>query len=53
MVDRIAQCLGEMDADELNLGYLSPEEAAQVLMNSWQGAVMKMKMELKRGSSEI
>lgn len=53
MIDRIAQCLSEMDADELNLGYLKPDEAAQVLMNSWQGAVMKMKMEKNRSALDV
>lgn len=53
MVDRIAQCLGEMDTNELNLGNLEPEEAAQVLMNSWQGAVMKMKLEKNRAALDV
>lgn len=53
MVDRIAQCLGEMDTNELNLSHLQPEEAAQVLMNSWQGAVMKMKLEKNRAALDV
>ncbi len=45
MVDRIADCLTDLEARELNLGGLSPEEGAQLLMNSWQGAIMKMKLQ--------
>ncbi|GAB5498637.1 MAG: TetR/AcrR family transcriptional regulator [Pseudohongiellaceae bacterium] len=53
MVRRIAEVLAKMDASELNLGHLPPEEAAQVLMNSWQGAIMKMKLEKSREPLEV
>ncbi len=53
LVDRIALCLAEMDTSELNLGHLSSDDAAQVLMNSWQGAVMKMKMEKNRSALDV
>ena len=53
MVDRIAQCLRETETDTLNLGHLNAEEAAQVLMNSWQGAVMKMKLEKSRTALDV
>ena len=45
MVDRIAECLTDLETKELNLGDLNPEEGAQLLMNSWQGAIMKMKLQ--------
>ncbi|NKB35100.1 MAG: TetR family transcriptional regulator [Pseudomonadales bacterium] len=47
-VDQIAECIENMAANELNLNHLEPREAAQVLMNSWQGAIMKMKLEKSR-----
>jgi TetR/AcrR family transcriptional repressor of nem operon len=53
MVDRIALCLRQADSSELNLGHLQPHEAAQVLMNSWQGAIMKMKLEKSREPLEV
>ena len=53
MLDRLAQSLAEMDAAELNLGHLDAEEAAQVLLNSWQGAVMKMKLEKSREPLDV
>lgn len=53
MVDRIAKCLADMDTSRLNLGHLSADEAAQVLMNSWQGAVMKMKLEKSRSALDV
>ena len=53
MVDRIAQCLAETETDSLNLGHLDAKEAAQVLMNSWQGAVMKMKLEKSRAALDV
>jgi TetR/AcrR family transcriptional repressor of nem operon len=53
MVDRIALCLQHTDSSELNLGHLQPHEAAQVLMNSWQGAIMKMKLEKSREPLEV
>ncbi|MDA0927709.1 MAG: TetR family transcriptional regulator C-terminal domain-containing protein [Proteobacteria bacterium] len=48
MVDRIAECLKGPEARDLNLGELNPDEGAQLLMNSWQGAVMKMKLQKSR-----
>ena len=45
MVDRIANCIEETEDDELNTGDLPAAEAAQLLMNSWQGAIMKMKLQ--------
>jgi len=53
MVNRIAESLEEMDTAELNLGDLSADEAAQVLMNSWQGAIMKMKLEKNRSALNV
>jgi len=48
VVDQVAQCVEQMQSNELNLNHLQPREAAQVLMNSWQGAIMKMKLEKSR-----
>ena len=45
MVDRIASCIEQTEEDELNTGALPAGEAAQLLMNSWQGAIMKMKLQ--------
>ncbi len=53
MVDKVAECIANMEHDALNLGHLSAEEAAQVLMNSWQGAIMKMKLEKSRQPLEV
>jgi TetR/AcrR family transcriptional repressor of nem operon len=53
MLDRLAQSLAEMDAADLKLGHLDAEEAAQVLLNSWQGAVMKMKLEKSREPLDV
>ena len=53
MVSRIAACIEQMAADELKLGSLGATEAAQVLMNSWQGAIMRMKLEKSRQPLEV
>lgn len=53
MVRRIAEVLAEVDASDLNLGHLPADEAAQVLMNSWQGAIMKMKLEKSREPLDV
>jgi TetR/AcrR family transcriptional regulator, transcriptional repressor for nem operon len=53
MVAQVADCIGQMDAGELSLGHLQPQEAAQVLMNSWQGAIMKMKLEKSREPLDV
>lgn len=53
MVSRIASCIDQMAADELRLGNLGATEAAQVLMNSWQGAIMRMKLEKSRQPLEV
>lgn len=53
MVERMTQALEQMDASELNLGHLPAAEAAQVLMNSWQGAIMKMKLEKSRQPLDV
>ena len=53
MVDEIATCLEKIDASELNLGGLNSIEAAQVLMNSWQGAIMKMKLAKNRQPLDV
>lgn len=45
MVDHVAVCIAEIEDNKLNLGNLNSQEAAQVLMNSWQGAIMKMKLQ--------
>jgi TetR/AcrR family transcriptional repressor of nem operon len=52
-VDQVAGCIEKLQPNELNLGHLRACEAAQVLMNSWQGAVMKMKLEKSRESLEV
>ena len=44
MTTRIAGALTGIDLKHLKLGHLSAAEAAEFLMNSWQGAVMKMKL---------
>ncbi len=48
LVHQIAACLAEMDTAELKLGHLQPEEAAELLLSSWQGAIMRMKLEKDR-----
>lgn len=53
LVDQIARLLASMDTTDINLGHLAPQEAAQVLMNSWQGAIMKMKLEKSREPLEV
>ncbi len=53
MVDQVASCLERLDPGELNLGGLTAQEAAQVLMNSWQGAIMKMKLEKSREPLDV
>lgn len=53
LVDRLAQCLDSMDASELHLGHLPADQAAQLLMNSWQGAIMKMKLEKSREPLDV
>ena len=45
MVSRIAEVIEESDTKQLRLGGLPSSEAAKLLMNSWQGAIMKMKLE--------
>ncbi len=53
MVDQIGTCLERLENNELNLGHLRPCEAAQVLMNSWMGAIMKMKLEKSREPLDV
>lgn len=53
LVDQVSGCLERMENNELNLAHLRPCEAAQVLMNSWQGAIMKMKLEKSREPLDI
>jgi TetR/AcrR family transcriptional repressor of nem operon len=45
MVDRVASALAQVDKRRMNLGHLSDPDAALLLMNSWQGAIMKMKLQ--------
>lgn len=52
-VDKVSECLQRLEGNELNLGHLEPCEAAQVLMNSWMGAVMKMKLEKSREPLDV
>ena len=52
-VDQVATCIEKMENNELNLGHLRPCEAAQILMNSWQGAIMKMKLEKSREALDV
>ena len=53
MVDQVSECLQRLENNELNLGHLRPCEAAQVVMNSWMGAVMKMKLEKSREPLDV
>lgn len=53
MIDEVSKCLLRMENNELNLGHLRPCEAAQVLMNSWMGAIMKMKLEKSREPLDV
>jgi TetR/AcrR family transcriptional repressor of nem operon len=53
MVDRVGECLQRLEQNELNLGHLRPCEAAQLLMNSWMGAIMKMKLEKSREPLDV
>ncbi len=53
LVSQVAVCIGLMNASELNLGHLPPSEAAQVLMNSWQGAIMNMKLQKSQESLNV
>lgn len=53
MVELISSCLQRMEDNELNLGHLQSREAAQVLMNSWMGAIMKMKLEKSREPLDV
>ena len=52
-VDQVATSIEKMENNELNLGHLRPCEAAQILMNSWQGAIMKMKLEKSREALDV
>ena len=52
-VDAVAGCIEKMENNELNLAHLRPFEAAQILMNSWQGAIMKMKLEKSREALDV
>ena len=53
MVNQVSECLQRLESNELNLGHLRPCEAAQVLMNSWMGAIMKMKLEKSREPLDV
>ena len=53
LIDQLAGCIENLDSNQLNLGHLSSIEAAQLLMNSWQGAIMKMKLEKSREPLEV
>jgi TetR/AcrR family transcriptional repressor of nem operon len=53
MVDKVSEGLQRLQNNELNLGHLKPCEAAQVVMNSWMGAVMKMKLEKSREPLDV
>jgi TetR/AcrR family transcriptional repressor of nem operon len=53
IVDQVAVAIESMEANELNLGDLDSQEAAQVLMNSWQGAIMKMKLEKDQRALDV
>lgn len=41
----IAHCIAECDKTEINLAHLSDQEAADWLLNSWSGALTRMKAE--------
>lgn len=53
IVEQVASAVAEIGPSELNLGHLDSQEAAQVLMNSWQGAIMKMKLEKSKNSLDL
>lgn len=53
MVELVSGCLERIENNELNLGHLQSREAAQVLMNSWTGAIMKMKLEKSREPLDV
>ena len=53
IVDQVSDCIQRMEDNELNLDHLRPCEAAQVLVNSWQGAIMKMKLEKSREPLDV
>lgn len=53
LISRIAGCIDQMAGNELNLGKMGSTEAAQVLMNSWQGAIMRMKLEKSRQPLDV
>ncbi|MBO6507459.1 MAG: TetR family transcriptional regulator C-terminal domain-containing protein [Roseibium sp.] len=44
LVAEVEACLAEMDLSEIGLSHLSPGEAADWLMNSWSGALTRMKV---------
>lgn len=41
----IADCLAQFDRTEIGLAHLSPQEAADWLLNAWSGALTRMKAE--------
>ncbi|MBN9672190.1 TetR family transcriptional regulator C-terminal domain-containing protein [Labrenzia aggregata] len=43
MVETVADCLRDSDLDQIGLAHLTPEQAADWLMNSWSGALTRMK----------
>jgi len=53
IVDQVGSCVERIENNELNLGHLRSCEAAQILMNSWQGAIMKMKLEKSREPLDV
>lgn len=45
MTDVVQACLAQMDKAQIGLAHLSDREAADFLLNSWGGALMRMKAE--------
>ena len=52
-MDLVAGCIEKMENNELNFGHLKSCESAQILVNSWQGAIMKMKLEKSREALDV
>lgn len=53
MVNRIAEVIEEMDGNEIGLRSMPSGDASKLIMNSWQGALMKMKLEKSREPLDV
>lgn len=45
MADTFAQCISRLDNADLGLAHLTDQQAADLLLNSWTGALARMKAE--------